>query len=242
MIQAKKIRIKDVNFVFLIQFSATMLASTINTAAHSETITLQADQFEHIEFKRIKTNQHHFHKQQLQISVNDSSSFLMQAFKQVKQVHQVTFEWRSQGAPKIESAQQEEQRSGDDSVFKLGLLLKANSVPFNPFMPSWMKQVESILYHPSEKMIYLSVGTKHTAGDEWINPYNKRVTMIAVGSSDSKDGWEKASYQFDMPVDAVALWLMADGDNTHSSFTVEIKNISIQSQSDLTLKRTLMNK
>jgi hypothetical protein len=84
------------------------------------------------------------------------------------------------------------------------------------------------LKFPSEKMINLVVAAKHASGEQWPNPYNKRVTTIAVGSVSSGQGWMKASYQFAQPVDVVGLWLMADGDNTSSSFSTYIKNISIE--------------
>ncbi len=191
-------------------------------------ILLQTSSFEHIKFKKVKPNHHLFINQQLQINVNESASFLMQAFDHTQSVRRVSFEWRSDNLPRIINAQHEKQRSGDDAVFKLGLLLKTEESLSNPFIPKWMQQVESLLKFPSEDMIYLVANAKHKIGELWANPYNKRVTMISISSYVDQQGWNHASYQFESPVNVVALWLMSDGDNTNSSFTTRIKNIFIE--------------
>jgi hypothetical protein len=213
--------------VQLIAFSL-LYANTLFTEAKAEKVSLQADGFEHIQFKKIKASRYVFHEQLLQIDVDESASFLMLPFATVKKINRVSFEWRSDGRPRIESAHHEEQRNGDDAVFKLGLLLKADDSLINPFIPSWMKRVEALLKFPSENMINLVVASKHAPGEQWPNPYNKRVSTIAIASVEEDQGWMQATYQFDQPVDIVGLWLMADGDNTHSKFTTYIRNIRLE--------------
>ena len=202
-------------------------ANTLFAATPVEVISLQADNFEHIQFKRIKANRYTF-QQQLQIDVDNSASILMLPFETVKQLNKVSFEWRSEGGPLIEDAQHELKRNGDDAVFKLGLLLKADSDSINPFVPAWLKQVRKLLKFPSEEMIYLVADAKHAPGERWTSPYNRRVTMISVESRGDGSGWQQSSYQFEQSLDVVALWLMADGDNTHATFTVSIKNIVLE--------------
>ncbi len=209
--------------VFLLVQTNIILAET-----SANVIPLQTDDFEHINFNRIKPNHHSFLKQQLKINVNESASFLMQPFDHVKAVKRVSFEWRSDGFPKIKSAKNEEQKSGDDAVFKLGLLLKTDESISNPFIPKWMKRVDTLLNFPSEEMIYLVANAKHAVSEQWANPYNKRVTMISIESIDNEQDWKLARYEFDTPVNVIAIWLMADGDNTHSRFTVHVKNIKIE--------------
>jgi len=202
--------------------------NTLSAESLAEVISLQGDNFEHIEFGKINANHHVFHDQQLQIDVDSSASFLMKAFNTVRQIHQVSFAWRSRNAPQIINSQHEAKRKGDDAVFKLGLLLKSDDSSLNPFLPSWMKRVESLLKFPSQDMIYLVADAKHAPGRQWPNPYNKRVTMISISSVPDHQGWMQASYQFEQPVNVVALWLMADGDNTKSKFTARIKNVVLK--------------
>jgi len=188
-------------------------------------ISLQEKNFEHIQFRRIKANNYIYQNQQLNIEVDNSASFLMMPFDRVQKVRQVSFQWHSAGGPDIKNEEHEEKRNGDDAVFKLALLLRANDSLFNPLMPAWMKRVDKLLSLPSQEMIYLVVGAKHAAGEGWINPYNDRVKMVAMKSDVNVGGWLKASYTFDQPVEVVGLWLMSDGDNTGSKFTVRVKNI-----------------
>lgn len=213
-----------------VPFAVMMLSQTnvLSAATSTEVISLQVDSFEHIQFKKIKANHVSYQEELVQIDVDDSASILMLPFETVKPINKVSFEWRSEGRPLVKDSQHELKRSGDDAVFKLGLLLQTDDESINPFAPSWLKQVRELLTFPSEEMIYLVVGAKHPAGERWISPYNKRVTMISVASKDVGDGWRQSSYQFEQPQDVVALWLMADGDNTHSAFTVSIKNIVLE--------------
>jgi hypothetical protein len=196
--------------------------------------------YTHIQFGRINANQYEFESRVLKTRVDSSASLLMKAFESVKPVEQVSFKWRSEQLPKVKDAVHEKQKAGDDAVFKLGLLLKADNEIDNPFLPKWMRQVKSLLNYPSENMIYLVAGSNHVAGEQWPNPYNRRVTMIAmsVANIESKleskidgefeEGWQQASYRFGEAVEVVAIWLMADGDNTGASFTSYVKDIVIE--------------
>ena len=204
-----------------------LYTGTLSSATTVEAIALQADTFEHIQFKRIKANRYTF-QPQLQIDVDHSASILMLPFETVKQINRVSFEWRSDGGPLTKDSQHELRRNGDDAVFKLGLLLKADSESINPLVPSWLKQVRKQLRFPSEEIIYLVAGAKHAPGERWVSPYNSRVTMISIESQGDESGWQQSSYQFEQSLDVVALWLMADGDNTHATFTVVIKNIVLR--------------
>jgi hypothetical protein len=193
-----------------------------------QNIFLQEDNFEHIQFKRIKANNYIYQNQQLKIEVDNSASFLMMPFDHVKKISHVSFQWRSIGKPGVENKKHEEKRSGDDAVFKVALLLKADETLFNPLMPAWMKRVDKLLSVPSKEMIYLVADAKHAADQSWVNPYNDRVKMIAMKNSVDVNGWMKASYTFEHPVEVVGLWLMSDGDNTHSRFTTKVKNIVLK--------------
>lgn len=208
--------------VMLLQTKVVLSESTL------ETISLQANDFSHIEFKKIKANRYHFQKQQLQIDVESSASILMLPFKAVKAVNKVSFEWRGDGRPLLRDAEHELERSGDDAVFKLGLLLKSETESFNPFIAPWLRQVRKELSFPSEEMIYLVVDAKHKPNERWLSPYNRRITMISVASQKDESGWQQASFQFDTDQQVVALWLMADGDNTQASFSVSVKNIVLE--------------
>lgn len=193
-----------------------------------EVITLQKSYFEHIKFTKIKENKYTFYDEFLRIDVDRSASFLLLPFVDVKKINKISFQWKSEGKPSKKNRQHELERSGDDAVFKLGILLITDDPPFNPLATRWMKRVDELLSHPSENMIYLVAAAEHKPGEQWQSPYNKRVTMIAVDSVEDKLGWNQAVYEFEQTYSVVALWLMSDGDNTRSRFTTYIKNILLE--------------
>jgi len=208
---------------FLLLYGSTMMAVT-----QQESVPLQAEVFEHIRFGKIKANSIVFKNQLLRIDVDESASLLMMPFDEVKTIRQVRFKWKLEGEVLTRNAKHETRRDGDDAAFKLGLLLRSGSAFPNPFVPKWLKRVKALLKFPSRDMVYLTAGARHAAGEQWTSPYNERVTMIAVDSLSDEAGWWQVDHHFDQPKEAVAIWLMADGDDTHSSFTSQIKDIEFR--------------
>ncbi len=207
-----------------------LLASDAGNAGQQrkqETMVLQADAFEHIQFGKIKPTKYRFDNGSLIAEVDDSASFLMQAFDTVKTVAAVRFKWQTRGRLLLKNAAHETRRDGDDAVFKLGMLLKTDIALPNPFAPKWLKRVQALLKFPSETMLNLVAGAHHAAGEQWPGPYNSRVKMIAVKSAPDGQGWWQASHQLETPAEVVAVWLMADGDNTHSTFTTRVKAVEL---------------
>ncbi len=205
-------------------------AFSLFTQQPEKIISLSEGDFEHIQFRTKTPNVYSYHENDngLLIEVDGSASFLMQAFTEVKLVSQVSFEWKSNGRPAIKDAVHETKRQGDDAVFKLGLLIETPGALSDMFLPSWMRRVDDLLNFPSDEIIFLVTDAKHVGGQRWTGPYNSRITMISMHEVADSQGWNKASYQFPELVKVVAIWLMADGDDTASSFTVHIRNIKIE--------------
>jgi hypothetical protein len=184
--------------------------------------------FEHISFSRIPANSIETTDKRVRFDVNASASFLMTAFDHVVPVKEVSVTWRSDGVPSVRNAQQEMEKAGDDAVVKVGLLLRADEPGFHPFLPAWMRRVKQKLAYPSEIMYYLVADARHMPGQRWDNPYNRRVTMMAMNDEKNADGWTTSRMKFDAPLEVVAVWLMADGDNTGSSFSSEVRQIELR--------------
>ena len=196
---------------------------------HAEPININANNTQHIQFKRIAATQYRFEKESLKIKVDKSASFLLLPFKQKKIVHTVIFDWQLEsGKLNIVDAAEELQRKGDDSVFKLGLIIEGEPRLLNPFAPDWVRQVNAALAFPSEMMTYIVADAKHAAGERWPNPYNENIEMIAARERKLDAGWSEARHHFSEPVSVVGLWLMADGDNSQSTFNVRLKNIRLE--------------
>jgi len=206
-----------------------VMAAVAGTAPHA--VLLEQDAFETIRFNGIPPSRYRFEQGQLIAEVDNSASFLMQAFDTVKRVTAVSFRWQKQGTLRVRDAVHESRRDGDDALFRLGLLLKgeAEDLP-GPFVPKWLQRVRSLLHFPSESMLYLLPGARHAAGERWPSPYNARVTMVAMASQADAAGWQLARYRLPQAAEVVAIWLMADGDSTASRFTTRVKDIVLEVQ------------
>jgi hypothetical protein len=214
----------------LLSLAGFSLILFCNEVLRAEPVTINANNTQHIQFKHIAPTQYRFENGTLNAEVNNSASFLLLPFKHKKIVRAVSFDWKlDTGKLNITDDTEETKRAGDDSVFKLGLMLAAqtqSSLPF--FAPDWLKQVRAALSFPSEMIIYIVAGAKHAAGEHWINPYNRRIEMIAAESRKLDSGWYEANYDLKQPESVVGLWLMSDGDNSQSTFKVRIKNIRLE--------------
>lgn len=94
-------------------------------------------------------------------------------------------------------------------------------------LPRWVRQVRKTLKHPSDQMIYLIPDARHAPGEAWRSPYNANISMISVSSQPIDDGWQQAVYRLATPQQTVGLWIMADGDNTASVFSSQLRNLVI---------------
>lgn len=203
-----------------------LLAATHSIA---EQIVLDQDNFQHIHFRRIQPTTITFAPDTIRFDVNKSSSFLLLGFENIKTVRKVAFEWRADGMLNKNSAAQEKMRTGDDAWLRVGLIISGQPelVP-EALLPRWMKQVRDVLKFPSDNMIYLIPDASHAPGKTWISPYHSHIEMISVPSQQIDKDWKRVSYQLSTPLQTVGLWIMADGDNTASIFSSQLRNLVIE--------------
>jgi hypothetical protein len=201
----------------------------VATHAIAEQIVLHQDNLQHIHFRRIQPTIVTFKEDTVHFDVKKSSSFLLLGFEEIKTVNTVAFEWKADGMLNKDSADQEKTRKGDDAWLRVGLVISGqpDRVP-EALLPRWLKQVRNTLHHPSNKMIYLIPDARHAPGETWRNPYNSQIEMISVPSQQIDNGWKRASYQLVTPQHTVGLWIMADGDNTASIFSSQLRNLVIE--------------
>lgn len=190
--------------------------------------TLLLATFKHITFSDIpSTSYKEADGNQLKITVKNSASFLLKPFKAALNVKQVSLLWRANGQPQIPSAAIEAAKKGDDALLRIGLIVEGSAplVPF--FAPQWIKSVRDYLHLPSDRMMYLVVGAKHAAGSTWESPYSGSIKNLAMESEPVGDGWNRASATFDA-LNVVGFLLMSDGDDTASTFVVDVKDVKLE--------------
>jgi hypothetical protein len=201
----------------------------ITTALLAQPIDLRREAFEHVHFRALpqtvySTSSGHT----LSAEVQKSASFLLKSFDAALQVSRLRLVWRSSIDLSTKTPPSAiKTKNGDDAVLKIGLLLKGVP-PFMPiFAPSWIKQVKHFLKVPTDRMIWMIVGSGLPDREEWVSPWNSRIKNVAVAGSLSSDGWYLSVAEFE-PLSLVGLAIMADGDNTSSSFKTDLKELSLQ--------------
>ena len=195
---------------------------------NSGVLELSEDLFTSISFKRIPPNQIEFKEDSIVFQVRESASFLLYPFGSVKKINQLRFDWKSKGELNVLNAKHEATKKGDDARIRLGLILKSKADFIDLFgTPEWIRKSAEVLNHPADRIVFLLPGVFHEPGTSWKNPYSPKVDMISIPSTDLSDGWKQSEFLFEIPLETVGFMIMADGDNTHSSFSSEIKNLHI---------------
>lgn len=207
---------------------AITFALTSPAVLFAEAITLDDNNTTHITFKRIKPNTFDFKDNTLAIRVNNSASFLLLPFEKIRKINGISFQWKKQGTININNELQEETRKGDDAYLRVVLIIEGEYPLINPLAPKWVKKVRKTLRYPSDKMICIVPGSRHEDGQHWKSPYSSDVEIIAVGSTTKKDGWNFSEHTFENSQPVVGLWIMADGDNTQSTFTSMLKSLTLK--------------
>lgn len=185
-------------------------------------IDLSPDNFRHIKFDSVRPTDYSFRAGNLEIAVRESASFLIKALPKPVRVQRARIFWRADRLPQI-TKQGEKTKSGDDAALRVGLFLlgKPEALPF--FIPEWMKEAAAELHQSAEKVLFLKVACKSPAGTRWLSPVSDKMETLCLAST--RDGqWIRSEGTF-ATTEVVGIWLMADGDNTKSSFKVWVKSV-----------------
>lgn len=201
----------------------TLLVSAMANAA-SESVDLRS--LHHIKFDKIDANEVMLSGDELRISVDSSASFMMLGFEEVQTVTGVNLLWRSEGQPALRDAEHERSKDGDDAVLKMALLLEGEYRGIDWFLPDWIEEARSRMHHESDELFYVVAASSNAPGENWGNPYNDNILMMPMQQSSAAEGRTLSSLRFDEPLRVVGIWLMADGDNTGSSFETFVYDIS----------------
>lgn len=203
------------------------LALLLATPVAAAPIKLVPGAFRDLIFEDIKPTRYSFANGILKAEVAKSASALILPFAQIRPVSGFAVHWRTKGTMAVKDAAQESEKDGDDAWFRFGLVL-SGPAPTIPFLaPGWVKALGGMMQHPGDKLVYYLLGAKHPPGQAWPSPYSDDITSISTPAQPATDGWQLTRLNFAKSQQVVALWLMADGDNSGSTFTTEIKDLRL---------------
>ena len=161
------------------------------------------------------------------LKVDASSSAMVLAFDKVRSVGGISFEWLSNGQLKMDSAAMEKTKKGDDAKIRVGLILSGESSPIPFFAPSWVKALSGILKQDTNGLFYLTPGMMTKKGATFESPYSDSIKTMSVPSKMLDHKWQQVTERFEKKKQVVGLWIMADGDNTGSSFTTKLRHLRL---------------
>ncbi|MCC7111487.1 MAG: DUF3047 domain-containing protein [Deltaproteobacteria bacterium] len=164
----------------------------------------------------------------LVMRVRSSASFLLLPLATPQTVRGVHLRWRSTGRRDVGTAAEEVTKAGDDHLLRVGLMLAGDAPTVPSFAPAWVKAVRDRLTSPSNRMVQLVAGAHHAPGSWWKNPYAESIDCVALPTEPAGDGFSRSSIALDAPVTVVGLWLMADGDDSGSSFETTLADLQLE--------------
>jgi hypothetical protein len=197
-------------------------------AASALAVDMNPADFRPIVFDGIPATLYERSGEELKMTVNKSSSFILRPFDKPRSVSGVTFAWRSEGELKMKDVATERTKAGDDTRLRICLLISGEEplIPF--FAPAWVKAIRDAMKLPADKLHCLVAGSLAKPGETWPSPYDDSIELEAVGSTIDGKGWHRVDAKLARPIDVVGLWIMADGDDTGSEFTTWLKDLVLR--------------
>jgi hypothetical protein len=164
----------------------------------------------------------------IKMRVEKSAAFLLMPFDRPRATRELRFQWKADGAIGVKDAATQRTKAGDDTLLRVGLVV-AGEAPALPFMaPEWAKLVREQLRFSAGTMRFAVVGSPVPAGEAWKSPWTDDITLYAAEDEALAHGWHQARAVLPATVSAVGLWIMADGDDTGSSFTTWLRRLTLK--------------
>jgi hypothetical protein len=199
------------------------------------TVPLSAENWEMLEFSSLKANTFEASETQLKISVDQSSSPLIQKFKKpIKFTRIVAKGEILNGSVNLKEGQEQgvfkKKSITDDYALRLGLVLEGkNKKPkFLPtfMLPAWINRMFSLAPKDKgvDKIYFLKIAhNKSHVGDKRTHPLHNYLFEEAV--TQAKTGEFLIDKTFTKPQTIYGLWLSANGEGTKSQFDTIINSI-----------------
>lgn len=197
-------------------------------------IPLNVNSWKQFEFRNIKpnavttVNQNGDH---LKISVSESASPLIYKFEKTKKIKSFTVEATMlSGELKFHGIPQGE-LGADDFILRVGLVAKGNQqLNFlqKIVAPVWVKELHKLGKDSSgiEKIYFFNLASENLSWKDRVHPRSKLIAEKIVKKIDGN------KIQFtaltDLEKEYLGLWISSDGDDTKSSFELQIDKVMIE--------------
>lgn len=185
-----------------------------------------------VPYSGIKPNELAFTPHGLTIRVDSSSSPLFHLLGGRMRVAGLTAEGTLSGLPKIPEGAEEGVGKYDDFALRIGLVVEgSHTLSFfeKLFAPGWIKRLAELAPegHGFDHVELLALSQQKEPGTRRVHPMTKYI-QEEVAAKVTAPGPFKIDHDYKEPLDAFALWVHADGDDTHSAFEVTLKSVCLK--------------
>jgi len=213
---------------------AVLLGSSVATAQDAAVTVVplaDAKAWQQLQYRNRPAHQLRFSAAGLRIGVDGSAMPLIYPLPAKLRVAGVRVKGRVDGTLAIPPGRQGE-ANFDDYVFRLGLVepgeRRLNFVQ-RQVAAEWVRRLYALAPEGTgiSGIRFLNVGADPAQlGRERRHPLSDLITERVVALP-RPDGRFDFTYRFDVPIDAFAIWLSSDGDDTGARFGVDVESIEL---------------
>lgn len=194
-----------------------------------------ASLWQDLAFRKIPKNQVKFEKttsgEVLTVDVKKSASPLIYPLPQAQKVQKVSFSLAFTGGLQGAAPKQEFE---EDSVFRLGLVVKGTKT-LNAFQkliaPDWVKKLFSLAPPGSgvDRIVFLKIGRdRDMIGKTRQHPASELIEERVIAVREGPSPELKVTHVLQEPLEATAVWISIDGDQTQSEYQVKVTSITLE--------------
>lgn len=183
--------------------------------------------WEVLRFDNIRENGIAFSDSRLTVTVNDSASPIIYPFSGTKTVNEIFVSGTVTG--KLES---NGSSSWDDALLRVGII-ETGSRKLSPVermsAPKWVKTLSNRMSGGIRKIhCFLLMPEKERIGEARINP-DMELFQETIAAVPSADGSFTMRITLPHAIESPGLWILSDGDDTGSKFSISIEQIEMKS-------------
>jgi hypothetical protein len=171
-----------------------------------------------------------FGKTGLTMAVQKTASPAIYLFNGNREIYAVHATGTVTGLPQVPPGKVEGGNGYDDFPVRVGFAEEGKSrmTAFDQWLaPGWLNQILDLdPDHKLARVYFLNLAQQRPIGEFRLNPRNKLFEEEIVGNV-RVAGEFTVDHTFNPPLTAFGLWLESDGDDTHSTFDVTYRTLSL---------------
>lgn len=219
----------------IIGFALALVAAASSAQEPPRDIVLPLDEqanWQVLEYSRLPPHRVRFAKDGLEIAVDSSAMPLIYALPRRVRVSAIRVKGRVEGGLRMPPERQGEGKF-DDYVFRIGLVepgTRTLNFVQRQFAAAWVRKLFELAPKGSgiSGIHFFNVGAdKAHIGRHRRHPLSELMaeTIVTVPQPDGRFDFAHALHK---PLDAIAVWLSSDGDDSSSKFVVRLEHIELQ--------------